>query len=343
MTINSILSSLNRIRIILNSEADGSIKKLSSNFISAINVYLANPAGYVPAMDTYIRKIDVELDKLRFLSDEDVDVIKKLNFDELLNIDLRGIQNNTLNPQQLLDIARTTAYRITNLTNMVNSFYENLKNFSISVSQSSENTAIIEIIYKGKARIENFSEAKDEMDDWFVIMEGYARHLGVQSSEFEIIEISKNSPAKFKIKSALKNAQLIISVLTGLYILEAKIQSDIYHFEQLKNSSASSVIPQEMLETIQKHFDSSIEKGIDKMIEEKFKNKSPDQNALRKSIERQYKFINNGGEVNVYINEGENNGSKELLEAKQQLQQIKNQLAGQQLISPVSDTEENEN
>ena len=79
---------------------------------------------------------------------------------------------------------------------------------------------IIEIIFDNNVEITNFVNSKSQMESWYIIIRGYAQLLSITPEDFEIISMSKASPAKFKIKTKLEGAKLILDIVVALLFIE---------------------------------------------------------------------------------------------------------------------------
>lgn len=192
-------------------------------------------------------------------------------------------------------------------------FIEILESFDpeFNIEPLNENEGIIEIIFDNKAGIDDFKKAKEQMNDWFLIIEGYARILNVTREDFEIISISKNSPTKFKVKTGLKNATLILSVMSALVVLQKEILEKEILVKKLEQIELDDKDARESQKTFIKTLIEANQKTTDEKVQEIVQEKLKEQqitdhdgdikNSFAKSVHTQNIFISNGGDINVYL------------------------------------------
>lgn len=192
--------------------------------------------------------------------------------------------------------------------------------------------SIIEIIFDGNVAISDFQEARDQMNDWFIIIEGYARFLNVRREDFEIIGMYKSSPSKFKIKTKLKNARFIVNIVTSLLLIEQIVLENRLMIDRLKGQNLVDDIDfqKEFINKAEMNIESKIKEGIEKIIEEKIlEHQIGDNNGdvktnFARSVENQYNFVINGGDINIHVIDGQLKEEVEALQKnKDELRQIK--------------------
>ncbi|MBK8586676.1 MAG: hypothetical protein IPN88_15120 [Bacteroidetes bacterium] len=173
-------------------------------------------------------------------------------------------------------------------------------------------------------------------------MRGYARLLDVRREDYEIISITKSSPAKFKIKTNIKNAALVLGIVTSLLLIEKTVLENRLMIEKLKQNNLvpDPEIQKRFIEDAEKHIDEKIKDGINKLVDQKLKEHNVQQgngdikNNLSKSIENQYNFIINGGNVNIQVIDGQIRKQVDVLEkTKEELKQIKEAYEDQKVIT----------
>jgi len=219
-----------------------------------------------------------------------------------------------------------------------------LSDFGIvpNIEKISENEGIIEITFEGKVEIEDFKEAKDQMNDWFLIIEGYARLLNVPRQEFEIINISKNSPTTFKLKTSLKNVGLFLGIVSSLLVIQRSYLDNQLLLEKLRQTTLSPDTDgqRQFIENAEKHIQTEIDAKIKALVDKKLAEYNIEENtgdvktSLTKGIVNQYNFINNGGNINVYISNGELQPQLEQLQnTKEDIKNIRTAYEYQKSIS----------
>jgi hypothetical protein len=219
-----------------------------------------------------------------------------------------------------------------------------LQPFSITetVSMLSDNEGVIEIVFDGDVAIDDFTEAKEQMEDWFIIIEGYARLLGVRREDFEIISISKSSPSKFKIKTTLKNVTLVLGIVSAVLLIEKTVLENKLMIEKLRQTPiiSDSTFHKQYIDKATEEIQSKVTEGIDKIVDEKIKeHEVPEGNGdiktvLSKGIQYQYNFIINGGNVNIHVINGQVQQQVDSLEkSKVELKLIKENYENQKALN----------
>ena len=199
------------------------------------------------------------------------------------------------------------------------------------ISFDAQGEGIIEIVFKEAVSIDNISDAKEQINDWFLILDGYASALGIRREDFEIISITKSSPTRIKIKAALTNIGLFLSVVTSLLAIEKSIFERTMLIEKLQaNPLTDKNFQQQFIDSAKKSLETIADEKINEIIDEKLKERGIDNGAIKtsfkKSIERQYNFIINGGEVYIQINNGEYKKELDTLaNTKKELRKLKDE------------------
>jgi hypothetical protein len=193
--------------------------------------------------------------------------------------------------------------------------------------------AILELTFAGEVRIEDFPTAKEQMHEWFLIVDGYARTVGANKEDFKIIGISKNSPTKFKIQTTATIAGLVLGIISTLLIIEKTVLERKIMIEKLKQNPIvqDSTMHTEYVGLAEKEIKRIVEKEIEELANKKMSEHSHDRSSagdiktsLVKSIENQYNFLISGGNVNVYINDNTLRPQVDAIEkTKNELQQIR--------------------
>lgn len=205
-----------------------------------------------------------------------------------------------------------------------------------------ENTGIIEITFDGKVSIEDFKEAKDQMADWFLIIEGYAKLLNTTREDFEIFSITKSSPTKIKVKTTLTNVSLFLSIAVSLVTIEKTFLDRKMLIETLKEQEVTTDpnIQKKFLEDAEKKFTEKVDKEINKVVDQKIKEyKVPDgngdiRNNFSKGVHNQYNFINNGGSINIHIINGQMKEQVDSLEkTKEEVKKMKQGYENQKALT----------
>lgn len=277
-----------------------------------------NPNSLQPQLYNSIDKISTILSNIAtdVWTREQQEVIEKLGIKNLTGSNAKSYFENIkvqiqTNPVVSSSLIQSVYTELNQIIAKSTQLFSILQPFGIkpSTQEINQDEGIIEITFEGKVAIDDFKKAKDQMNDWFIIIEGYARLLGVTREEFEIISMSKNSPSKFKIKTTLKNTALVLGIITSLLLIEKTYLENRLMIEKLKQTSLipDSLKQKELIEEAEKHLNEKIQKDIDQLVEKTVKEHNIQegngdiQNNLAKGIENQYNFIINGGNVNIQV------------------------------------------
>lgn len=312
-----------------------------------------NTAGQtvVPNINTIIdsiKRILLRIDTSHW-TDEQWEIANILGVAKLLGFKggqfLEEIKSNVLrNPANRTALVSPLSTELTLLRTKPKAILTTLKDFDIetNIQRISDEEGIIEITFEGKVEIEDFKEAKDQMNDWFLIIEGYARLLNVPRDDFEIINITKNSPTTFKLKTAVKNVSLVLGVVTSLLIIQRSYLDNQLLLERLRQTTLNPDAEEQrqFIETAENHVKAQIDAKIEALVNEKLEehgvaaNEGDVKATLTKGIENQYNFINNGGNINIYISNGELQPKVEQLQnTKEEIKKIKSTYEYQKTIT----------
>lgn len=327
--------------------------------------YATNPSAYFTQAQAIINKIANAFKSIPYdLWDREHQIIAEtLGFSDFLGDKGETFFNNIINTLRTNPgLASTTLQNaITPINNAVNKIvqFQNLiepfaKSSNVEILQ--DGFGIIELTFDSNVSIEDFNDAKHQMDDWYLIIDGYARLLNVRREDFEIITISKNSPTKFRIKTAIVNVSAVVGVFATLLSIEKTVLEKKLIIEQLKqNTIISDQGKQEAFikdaeENIEKEVDAKIEKAVEQKLKEhgikKGDGNGDINNSLSRSIHNQYNFIVNGGTVNFYVTDGKVKQAADTLEnIKKDIKLIKQKYENQKAIveGSVENQEENLN
>lgn len=256
------------------------------------------------------------------------------------------------NPPSFPTLIQTMVAELNNFRAKSTQFTAILEPFDLqyNIKTINESEGIIEISFDGNVSIDNFKDAKEQMNDWFLTIEGYARLANVRREDFEIICITKNSPAKFKIKTTLSNTVLVLSIVTSILSVEKTIIENRLMIDKLKQNAliADSDFQKQFIEMSEKHLDEKVNSEIEKIVNQKMEEHKAAEPAngdvrtnLSKSIHNQYNFIVNGGNVSIQVLNGEVSKDVEKLnKTKDELKQIKDAYENQKCLMNGDKNEE---
>jgi len=305
---------------------------------------LTNLHNQLKAFDTY---------KLTAIQE---DVLKTYGFDKFLGDKYDDTQAELLskieqNPTQAQTLVQQFHQELNQLIQRPNQILGQIQPLSQIESSLTfnEDEGVIELIFDGDVGIDDFTDAKKLMSDWFLIIDGYARLIGIQKDEFEIYSISKSSPTKLKIKTAATNAALVLAIVGNLLQIEQRLVGNKVLIEQMKKDSlATPETQQKYIDDVESNMEATKNEEIEKIVEEKMKEfersngEGDTESSFRKSIEKQYHFVTHGGTVNVYIEsslEADEN-IQALEESKAEIKRLREKLINLKQIEATTDESE---
>jgi hypothetical protein len=317
---------------------------------------IAHLTEAVSAMDRIINLVgSLNFEQLKI--DNYESILIKLNLNDLVGD--QGIkylleQRNSLNASITTNTGTSTTSVnaiITNLNRLKNTASNAmaiLQPFSMAKANSDRiqpDEGIIEIVFDGKMGIDNFESASKQMDDWFIIIEGYARLAGVTREDFQIVSISKQSPAKFKIKTGITNTVIVLQVITSLLQLHNLTIERKTLIDKLEKNPIISdkIVHEAYINSAKAEIDSFVDTKIVEIVEQQAKehNIGKDQGDitanLTKGIQYQYNFVINGGNVNFQVINGEVQKQIDSVEIqKKEIKLIQERLENQKKIDSDS-------
>lgn len=287
-----------------------------------------------------LESLKTGLPKLSQLSEEDTTILKSFNIEKFIgkigqttisNLQ-KQIQTNPANTQALIQsFINELNQAKTNPTQL----FTQLQPFKTEIPNIEKNEGIIEIIFNGKVKIVNISDGKEQFNDWFLIIDGYAHLFDKKREDFEIINISKNSPTTIKIKTTIEIAAAILGIIASVYSIEQQYASDRIMVEKLKaRPLVEDSLHQQFLKEAEERLTKNVEREINRLVDHKIEEQKIDAksrgdivNSFQKGVKKQYNFVINGGEVKFYLGEDkENEKTKELEAKKEEIKLLKDRL-----------------
>ncbi len=257
----------------------------------------------------------------------------------LESVKLQVQQRPRIGPNQI----QVLITRLNKLRTKPRELFTLLEPFNIQTNFEKEepDIAFIEIIFDENVAIDSFSSAREQMNDWLLIVDGYSRLLNANKEDFVIVGIFKSSPAKFKVKTTLKNAALVIGIVTNILLAEKTLIENRIMIQKLKESDLldQEEVKRQFVESAERKLREKIDSNIEKIVEEKIHEYAVqgDQGDIRasfaKSVQNQYNFVVNGGEVTVYVLDDSTKIQVTALEkAKDDIREIKHRHANQKIL-----------
>ncbi|MCW3120789.1 MAG: hypothetical protein JWQ38_281 [Flavipsychrobacter sp.] len=221
-----------------------------------------------------------------------------------------------------------------------------LDQLSILEPSVNDGEGMIEIVFDGDVKIDNVTEGKEQFNDWYVILDGYAQLLDIDRNDFEIMEMTKSSPTRMRIKTKDAIIATLLATIVPLIQLETAF---IGHKTMIANLQANPIGPKELqnqyVQAAKDDLSKRIDMHIDEIVEQKMRehnSKAEKKAAIHMAIVKQYKFITNGGDVKFYL--GENSDKEEeiaKLEAdKVKIKELRDSLTDLKLIANKKPEEE---
>lgn len=273
-------------------------------------------------------------------NNESIEILKSLNIEKFIGN--TGLNTITVLQSQLRANPSNSQTEVQKFVNELNQaknkptqILNQLLPFKTESVQIQNNEGVIEIIFNGKVKIENVTDGKEQFNDWFLIIDGYAHLFNMKREDFEIINISKNSPTTIKIKTSLEVAAAILGIIASVYTIEQQYASDRIMVEQLKaRPLVDDTLQQQFLQEAEGRLSKNVEREINRIVDQKIEEKQIDTksrgdivNSFQKGVEKQYNFVINGGEVKFYLGtESENEQTRDLELKKQEIKELKNKL-----------------
>lgn len=299
-----------------------------------------NVNGSTPTYVNFIEGLKTNLSTLNInLSKEEEEILDTWDLTKFVKGNghhfLTEIQNQiTSNPAQAPNIIQKVVTDITQNRAKPIKLNGELKPFKIK-EQISLTQGVLEIIFQGNTEISNISNGKDQFEDWFLIIDGYASIFNIRREDFEIIGISKNSPVKIKLRTTLEIASFIMTIVAGIIVIEQRFSGDRILIEQLKSRTLiESEAQQTFIKTAEEQLSISAKKEVDRLVKEKLNERKINtaenghiQASFNKGIETQYNFIINGGDVKFILNDpAETKKAQELELLKEGVKEIRRAL-----------------
>lgn len=333
-SLNDVYSVLSKIEDLTTSTE---YTEIVNEFQSLISRYHTNQNGINNIFRKRfqsIKKIFEEKLKI-FWNDEQIQIIKLYNLDFALENVWKDELDSAIqflaknmgrdNGDYIKQIVSKTESldRVTSLYNAFKPLFEDVEDATIA-----DGEAVIEIVFENDTEIEDIESAKKQINDWFIILSGYAQSLNVSKSDFEIISIVKSSPTRIRIKSTVKNTMLVLSITSSLLAIDKVMLERKLMMEKIRTVSyvTDKQLQDRFIEEAEKSLKESIDKEIDGIVDRKLKDlkletkkKNELKSTLETSVNKQYQFIVNGGNVNFYINNAEGQ------EIVNQIERIKNE------------------
>ena len=174
--------------------------------------------------------------------------------------------------------------------------------------------ALVHVHFTGDAGINNIVDFKKWATSWYDIGRGIALAIDEQPESCRIVGASQGSiivamATTYGIAKIISDI-LLIAIKVRERVIELKIQQEKLRALRLSNNAAEKALQKEIDDEIisgeQKAFDA---------LKERLQLNGEQENALEKSVKTSFKFINNGGVIDVHVHD-ENEGEQDSVTAE---------------------------
>lgn len=313
-----------------------------------------NTVGFANYLNQQLVALRAMFDKHNFFDATQLGILKSSGLDkmygknaiELIDEVINQVKQRPTNSSQLW----TTFYNEYNtLKNQTGALINVLKPFIPAEDKIPSDYGVIEINFTRKTELVDFFKTKEQLTNWFYIIEGYSRLEGISREEYRIISISTNSPTKLTVMVVLTAITSIISVTADLIEIEEKFLKDRNTIENIRQSPLTDGELHEKFikdaeATLLKKVAEKVNEIVSKRVREKnIENGNGDiSNALTKSVQVEHDFIVNGGEVNFYLGDNSSPENTKLLESYnaniQKIKEIRDSIEKMKFIENSKDT-----
>lgn len=186
--------------------------------------------------------------------------------------------------------------------------------------------ALVHVHFTGDAGINNIVDFKKWASTWFDIGRGIALSIGEQPEQCRVVGASHGSiivalATTYGIAKIISDI-LLVAIKVRERVVDLQIQQEKLRGLKLSNDVAEKALQKEIEEEVK-----SGEKRAFDHLKERMQLDGEQENALDKSIKASFKFINNGGIIDVHVHDvieersggenGEGNGNSALIERRE--------------------------
>lgn len=331
------------------------VQSIVSQIVQQRSAQAANSTAFGNFLLKQIRILREQFSSKHFYDENQLNILKLNNLDIFYGSSILDKIDNLIQqirntPNSSLQLWDSFFMEYNNVKNKVIVLRDTISPYLESDEIINEGYAIIEIDFLGKTELVDFMKMKEQMSNWFLIIEGYSRIEDLDRENYKIVSIETNSPTKIRVLTLITATATIIGVTADLLDIEEKLMKDRNTIEYIKNNPLSeSEIQIKFTEDAEQKLQKKIDEKINQIVEEKMKNKHPEgnqgdiKNALTKSIQLQHDFIVNGGEVNFYLGDNSEDNDKKLLEeynnSKQKVKELRDSINKIKLIDEKSEND----
>ena len=231
-----------------------------------------------------------------------------------------------------LDIA-TAAQKIAALRDPINKALASFQkveeglNELYKIPEEEYEEAIVYVHFTGDAGINNIVDFKKWAASWFDIGRGIALSIGEQPESCRVVSATQGS-----IIVALATTYGIAKIISDILLVAIKVRERVVELQiQKENLRALKLSNDAAEKALKKEIEDEIKSGEQRAFDQLKVNMQLDgeqENALEKSVKTSFKFINNGGIIDVHVKAE----SKEDMVAEGEKTDDRHQLERQELI-----------
>lgn len=160
--------------------------------------------------------------------------------------------------------------------------------------------ALVHVYFTGDAGINNIVDFKKWAASWYDIGRGIALSIGEQPESCRVVGASHGS-----IIVALATTYGIAQIMSNILLVAIKVRERVVDLQIQKEKLRELRLSNDAAEkAIQKEIDDEVKSGEQRAfdhLKEKLQLNGEQENALEKSVKTSFKFINNGGIIDVHV------------------------------------------
>ena len=206
-----------------------------------------------------------------------------------------------------LDIA-TAAQKIAELRDPINQALASFQKVEEGLNELYESPeeeyeeALVHVHFTGEAGINNIVDFKKWASSWYDIGRGIALAIDEQPESCRVVGASHGS-----IIVALATTYAIAKIISDILLIGIKVRERVVDLQiQQENLRALQLSNNTAEKALQKEIDDEIKSGEQRAfdeLKERMELNGEQENALEKSVKTSFKFINNGGIIDVHVHD----------------------------------------
>lgn len=242
---------------------------------------------------------------INILSDEQRKFLEKINvYNKIGNLGVKEIENilfrNSLDIKTATIKLKELIDELTNGINRINNINHGLKDV-VQVEEKIKDKAIIRVHFDNDASIKNITNLKEWSNDWYDISRGIAMIHNEAPEIIEVVGVKKGS-----IIVELVSIGAIVCTVSKIIYEVLKVIEKVYDIrkkaEEIKSLKLKNEkIAQDLEEEANHVQEIEIENIVDLIVSGVENTDGDKKNALRKTINNIFIFMNKGGEIDLCL------------------------------------------